>query len=188
MSSTSDDRGDPRQTGSGASGNGGDAAGYGDPAAGYGADRPVGYGTDTPVAYGADPAGGYGAGAAAGYGPAAPQPKNGLGIAALVFGILAVVLSWTVIGGIVLGIAAIVLGFLGRGRSKRGEATSGGISLAGLILGILGVLLSIALVAIGVSLFKSSGGDDLVNCVNKAGGDQARVQQCQRDFKDQLQN
>ena len=54
----------------------------------------------------------------------APAPKrNGLGTAALVMGILAVFPgTCTVIFGIVLGIVAVILGFLARGRVTRGEA------------------------------------------------------------------
>ena len=41
-----------------------------------------------------------------GYGAPLRRPRNGLGIAALVLGLLALVLCWTIIGGIVLGLLA----------------------------------------------------------------------------------
>ena len=63
-----------------------------------------------------------------GYPP--PAPKNGLGTASLV---VAIISLFTVFGGIVLGVVAVILGFLGRGRVKRGEATNGGIAMAGII-------------------------------------------------------
>lgn len=108
---------------------------------------------------------------------------NGLGIAALVVGILAVVTCWTVVGGVILGLVAIVLGGVARGRAKRGEAGNPGVALAGLLLGIAGLVLSGVLVAFGAATFFSHGGGDLVDCVNKAHGDQAKVQQCQQQFK-----
>ena len=44
-----------------------------------------------------------------GYSPATGTPRNGLGIGALVVAILAVVSSISVVGGIVLGIVAVLL-------------------------------------------------------------------------------
>ncbi|MET0797839.1 MAG: DUF4190 domain-containing protein, partial [Rhodococcus sp. (in: high G+C Gram-positive bacteria)] len=41
-------------------------------------------------------------------------PKNTIGTVALVLAILGVLFSWTIVGGIVLGLIAIVLGFIGR--------------------------------------------------------------------------
>src|SRR3954451_210852 len=49
-----------------------------------------------------------------GYG-AATGARNGLGTAALICGIVAIVLCWTVFFGIVLGILGIVFGIVGRG-------------------------------------------------------------------------
>ncbi|MEE1798755.1 DUF4190 domain-containing protein [Streptomyces sp. JV176] len=102
---------------------------------------------------------GTGAGAGAGYGypgyPSAPYqgygqtgwqqaPSNGMGITALVLGILAVVTFcfWGV--GIILGVLALIFGFVGRGRAQRGEANNAGMALAGIILGAIGTLISAA--------------------------------------------
>ncbi len=61
-------------------------------------------------------------------------------------GLLALALSWTIIGGIVLGLLALIFGLLGRGRAKRGEATNGGLSVTGIVLGIIGLLIAIGIV------------------------------------------
>ena len=53
------------------------------------------------------------------YGGGPVVARNGLGTAALVLGILALVTCWTVIGGVVLGVLAVIFGFIGRGRVKR---------------------------------------------------------------------
>lgn len=113
-------------------------------------------------------------------------PRNGLGTAALVVGIVALVTSFTVVGGIVLGVVALVLGVIGRGRAKRGEATNRGMATAGVVLGLVGIVLSAALVVGGVSLFHHFGGQTLVKCLNTAGHDQAKVAQCQQQFKSKL--
>ncbi|MFB8029925.1 DUF4190 domain-containing protein [Streptomyces sp. NPDC056465] len=78
----------------------------------------------------------------AGQQPWAPAPANGLGIAAMVLGIIAVVgfCMWGF--GIILGILALIFGIIGRGRAKRGEATNGGMALAGIILGSISIVIS----------------------------------------------
>ena len=73
-------------------------------------------------------------------------------------GIVAIIASITVIGGVVLGIVAIVLGFIGRSRAKKGQATNGGVALAAIITGAIGLVLSIVLVVAGAALFFGSGG------------------------------
>ncbi|MFI6943104.1 DUF4190 domain-containing protein [Streptomyces sp. NPDC050418] len=75
-------------------------------------------------------------------GPYMMQPRNGLGIAGLVLGIIGTVLFLTIWVGIVLGILALIFGLIGRGRAKRGEATNGGVALAGAILGGIALLAS----------------------------------------------
>lgn len=119
--------------------------------------------------------------------PAQPaRPRNGLGTAALVLGILALVTSWTVFGGVVLGIVAIVFGIVGRGRARRGEATNNGSATAGLVLGTIGLLLSVALVVFGVSVLNSSSGKQLRDCISKAGQDATAQQSCQQQFQNNV--
>src|SRR5687767_11476175 len=65
--------------------------------------------------------------------------RNGLGTVSLVLGILSLVTWFLFVGGL-FGIIAVVLGFLGRGKAKRGEASNGGMALAGIITGALGIL------------------------------------------------
>lgn len=65
----------------------------------------------------------------------AAAPRNGMGTAALVLGILGLVL------GCILSGLAIIFGSIGIGRANRGEATNKGAATAGLILGIVGFVL-----------------------------------------------
>ena len=74
-----------------------------------------------------------------------PQPpRNGDGTAALVLGLIGLVavtipfLSWS--AGI-FGIIGLILGFVGRGRAKRGEATNGTKALWGIITSAVAVVL-----------------------------------------------
>ncbi|WP_405763734.1 DUF4190 domain-containing protein [Streptomyces sp. NBC_01420] len=73
-----------------------------------------------------------------------PQPANGMGIAALVLGIIATV-GFCLYGlGVLLGVLALVFGIIGRGRAQRGEADNGGVALAGIILGSIGIVVGAA--------------------------------------------
>ena len=67
--------------------------------------------------------------------PMAAQPQNGMGIAALVLGILGVVPCLSIVGGIL----AIVFGRIGMAKSDQGLATNGGMAKAGFVLGVIAV-------------------------------------------------
>ena len=120
-----------------------------------------------------------------GFTPPPVGPKNGLGIAALVVAIIAL---FSVVGGIVLGVVAIILGVLGLQRARRGEATNGGIAIAGIVLGILSIIEAIVVIVLSVWAFNEVGGTDYVDCLSKAGSDQDAVQQCADQFQDRVEN
>jgi hypothetical protein len=84
-----------------------------------------------------------------------PQPANGLGVAAMVLGILSVCLFCLYgVVGIVLGVLALIFGIMGRKRARQGTATNSGQALAGIILGAIGIAIGaivVALLAWGVS-------------------------------------
>ncbi|MFE3516823.1 DUF4352 domain-containing protein [Streptomyces sp. NPDC059166] len=98
--------------------------------------------------------------------PGTRPARNGLGIAALVLGIIGTVsglvplLFW--LAG-VLGLIALILGLAGRGRVKRGEATNKGVTTFGAVLGLVALILSV----VGAVLtFKAV--DDVVSELDKA--------------------
>ena len=76
-----------------------------------------------------------------------------MAIAALVLGIVSLVLFFACGAGILAGVLAIVFGFIGIGKAK--EIGKGrGMSLAGLILGLVGIIggiLFLVLVIIGIN-------------------------------------
>ena len=124
----------------------------------------------------------------AGYTPPPPGPRNGLGVTALVIAIVALLSSFSVVGGIILGIVAVIIGFAGRSRVKRGEANNGGVALAGIILGFLAIIVGLAFIAVWVGVFKEVGATDYIDCLQKAGQDQQQVQQCADEFKQSVEN
>lgn len=72
-------------------------------------------------------------------------PRNGMGVAALVLGILSL---FSYCFGPILGILAVIFGGLGISRANQGSATNKGMATAGLVMGIVGLVLwSIVLLA-----------------------------------------
>jgi membrane-bound ClpP family serine protease len=115
-----------------------------------------------------------------------PAPRNGLGLSALILGVIAILTCWIVIGGL-FGLIAIVLGVLGASRARRGRATNRGVAIAGIVTGALGLVVAIVIVVIGGTAFFSLGGSQAVDCVNQANGDQAKIQQCAQQVQQQVQ-
>ncbi|MQS37579.1 DUF4190 domain-containing protein [Streptomyces katsurahamanus] len=140
-------------------GTGAGAGSVPEPPAAPGAAGPHPYGHSPAPAVPQPPAGdSYGSGYAAypgyqGY-PAvgwAPQvtPSNGMGITAMVLGILAVCLFCLYgVVSVVLGILALIFGILGRKRVQRGEANNGGMALAGVVLGAVGIVLGVVVIGL----------------------------------------
>ena len=93
---------------------------------------------------------------AQGHGPV-PIQSNGLAIAALVLGIVGVLLFWTVWGGLILGALAVVFGATGAQKGKQG-APNQGLAVAGLVLGIISVVGSLLFLALVVSVVNDAGG------------------------------
>ena len=123
----------------------------------------------------------------AGYTPPPAAPKNGLGVAALVIAILALVLCWSIVGGIIFGVCAVIIGFVARGRVKRGEATNGGVAISGIVLGVLAIIASLVFIPIWIGIFDEVGGSDYVDCLSNAGSDEQAIQQCADQFRDRLE-
>ena len=120
--------------------------------------------------------------------PVPLPPRNGLGTAALVVGVVALVGSFSIAGGIILGIAAVVLGFAGRARAKRGEATNGGVALAGIVVGVVAIIAGLVFIAFWVGLFNQMGAGDYFDCLQDAGQDKAKVQMCSEQFRESVED
>lgn len=79
--------------------------------------------------------------------PPATAPRNGYGTAALVLGIVGVLLCWVPVFGPILGALGVLLGVLGLMRTTRGEATNRGSATAGVVLGAVTALVGVIVTA-----------------------------------------
>ncbi|MEU3351399.1 hypothetical protein [Streptomyces sp. NPDC037389] len=137
------------------------------PGAPYGVPGAAGPYAQSPYGQTAYGTGHYGWGAP-GYGQGWPHagrvPNNGLGVASLVLGVIGVLMCWTIVFGVVIGVMAIVFGAIGRTKANTGEATNGGQALTGLILGGVALLLTavmlVVFITVGVRGSTGPAGDD----------------------------
>ncbi|KJK37814.1 membrane protein [Streptomyces variegatus] len=115
--------------------------------------------------------GGYGYPGYSGYPPAGHgwpgmpmAPQNGMGVAAMVLGIISCTLFCLYgVVSLVTGILAVVFGIKGRKRAEAGVATNHGQAQAGLIMGIIGIILGITvivLIAVGITAAINSDSSD----------------------------
>lgn len=116
---------------------------YADPAAGSPAGTPAGLPVGTPA--GPPPGFGYGFPPQDAFLPYQP-PRNGMGITALVLGIVGVLLGLLVFlfwASWLPALLAVVFGIIGLGNVRNGAATNKGMAMTGMILGLAGLLLAI---------------------------------------------
>jgi Domain of unknown function (DUF4190) len=122
-------------------------------------------------------------------GPQPPMaPKNGFGVTSLVLAVVGLLSVATVFAPIALGIAAVVVGFVGHGRAKRGTANNGGVAIAGIVLGGLAVVVGLAFIAIWTTVWKDVRGGDYIDCTQKAGSNHVLQQQCADQFRQSVQD
>ncbi|CAN5676275.1 hypothetical protein BH24ACT26_BH24ACT26_22570 [soil metagenome] len=113
-----------------------------------------------------------------------------MGVAALVVGVVALVLALLVlffpIAGF-LGLVAIILGIVGMSRASKGEADNRGQALGGLITGVVAILIAIFF-TISIGAFFAQHQNDFRkfgNCMVGADAHQDR-RQCAETLTDQL--
>lgn len=133
-----------------------------------------------------DPATPYPYGAQPYHPPPHPGAADGTGTTALVLGVLALVSCMTVLGGLVLGILAVVFGVRGRARARRAGAGNRGAATAGVALGAVSIGLAVAVLALGLYVFVQVGGPAYIRCLNDAHGDRAGIARCRQDFVDRV--
>jgi membrane-bound ClpP family serine protease len=130
--------------------------------------------------------------AGAGYGgPPAARPRNGMGTAAMVLGILGLVLVVLIFFsplGAVLGLLAVPFGIVGVLRANRGEADNRGQALTGLVTGAVALVIGV-LLTIGIGTFFAANVNDFREfgrCMDAASGQQAR-EACARQLSRDLE-
>ncbi len=130
-------------------------------------------------------------------GPGAPPPaplygaplpsvrRNGLGTAALVLGLLAALLCWIPVVGLVLALVTVGLATTALRRVGRRQATNRGAAVTGLVLGVLALVVSVLLTA-ALVYFR----DDVrtyYDCVKGSGGNATVERACQEQLRQALQ-
>ena len=130
--------------------------------------------TDAPPPYAAQP-------------PAPGSRSKGLAIAALVLGLLGLLTSLFVVGGL-FGLLAVILGIVGLRKANAGTADGKGLAIGGLVTGALAVVVAAAVLAVGGAFLARHGSDlqDLTTCLDRAGSDATAQQACQDEFNDRL--
>ena len=121
----------------------------------------------------------------AGLTPVPAKPKNWLGATALVLAILGLVFSISIVGGVTFGVIAIIVGFSGRRRAKRGEATNGEVATAGIVLGAFAIVVSLAVIAIWVRGYQEVDFGSYVTCVSK-NSDPQSIEKCANEFQQRV--
>ena len=105
-----------------------------------------------------------------------PQASQGMAIGSLICGIASIVFFCIWWLSIPLGIVAVVLAVMAKGKIARGEAGGAGLAKAGMICGIIGAVLSLlitVLAIVGVTVF----GDKLQEMQRQQMEQQQRQQQ-----------
>ncbi len=87
------------------------------------------------------------------YGAGGGGQENGLGVAALVLGIIGLVLMCAYGSGIIFSVLAIVLGKMGMNKAAQGRANNAGMAKAGFIMGIVGTVIGVIVVLFFILVF-----------------------------------
>jgi hypothetical protein len=127
------------------------------------------------------------------WGQPASRGSDGVALAALIVGILSLLIAFVpIVGliGVIGGVIALVLGFVGRGRIKRTQAGGNGMAVTGIVTGILAILLGLlitgGLFALGGTLFGDSW-RDYQQCIEETGDTDLCTREFQRDIMDVLE-
>jgi Na+-driven multidrug efflux pump len=129
------------------------------------------------------------------YGPAGTRPlsrpRNGVGIAALVLGVIGLTLVLTFFFfplGAVAAVVALILAPIGMSRASKGQASNRGEAVAGLICALVALVVAVVFTA-QIGAFLAQHQDDFGafgRCMNGAASDQSRGA-CVRTLGDRLE-
>jgi hypothetical protein len=143
-----------------------------------------------PAGYPTQPGPPPGQGRPAGY-PTATGRRNGMGTAALVVGVVSLVLVVLLLFaplGALLGLVAVLLGILGLMRAGRGQADNRGQAVAGLVTGALALVIGALLTVSFGAWFATHVNDfnEFGRCMDRATGSAAR-EACARELSRNLE-
>ncbi|WP_165165107.1 DUF4190 domain-containing protein [Corynebacterium qintianiae] len=142
-----------------------------------------GYGTSNPDSAFSNDYASYGPAGAAGYG-APVQEQNGMALAALIVGIIALFSIFFAPVAALAGIAAIILGVLGLRKAKAMAPGNNrrGMSIAGIVTGAIALLLAIALMAFLGTVINEMVNSGLVEQCEHLQNDPEAFEACVTDF------
>ena len=87
------------------------------------------------------------------YAPAATGAKKALSLTSFILGLFSVVFFWTSWFALIVGIVAVVLGFIGRSREKDAPKW---MALVGIIAGFVGIVITVIVIIIAIALVASN--------------------------------
>ncbi|MDG4865454.1 DUF4190 domain-containing protein [Streptomyces sp. T-3] len=111
----------------------------------------------------------------------APAPGKGMAVTALVLGIVACVTFWTVVGGLLLGLLALIFGIVGVRRAARGRADGRTMAIIGMVLGVLAMIGAGLVLAVGLVFWNSDTVSTYKDCMENAQTEEAR-KHCDKEF------
>ena len=89
--------------------------------------------------------------------------SNGFAVAALVLGILSLVLFFTIWIPFLLGVLAIVFGALGISRANKIGGKQKGLAIAGLVCGAVGMVIAVLFIVLIVNVTNDPEFQDVIN-------------------------
>ncbi|MFD7610676.1 DUF4190 domain-containing protein [Streptomyces sp. NPDC059828] len=110
------------------------------------------------------------------YSAPVPQPRNAMGVTALVLGIVGVVLGLVVIlfwMSWLPALLAVVFGFVGLSHARKGLATNKAMALTGVVLGAVGLLFSVGGGVFAVVMVKDAADEARASEASEAAAEKA---------------
>lgn len=104
------------------------------------------------------------------------RPGSGLAIASLILGILSVIGFCIPVLAPLLGLIAVVLGFVALSRIRAGRAAGRGMAIGGLVTGVLGLILGVSILGALVPVFNSQVFNEVRDCAQQP--NQEAIQRC----------
>lgn len=118
-----------------------------------------------------------------GYEAAPPQQNNGVALAAMIVGILALLGLLFLLPGLILGVIALILGIVGvkKANSIVGPGSRKGMAISGIVMGAIATILSALMLIFGISLAKQLLDDGVMEACEQFQGDNQQYQSCIED-------
>ena len=111
------------------------------------------------------------------------QQNNGVALAAMILGILALLGLVFVFPAIILGIIALVLGIMGvrKASSIQGPGARKGMAITGIVTSVIALILSVLMLIFGFSMAKQLMDDGVFEACEQYENDDEQLQACLED-------